>query len=87
MCCCLGPEWLYSWDWKTINDETVHRDVNFKDKILHEIFNKLFKKLISRGNITDKKLKYFTTDFKKISEFLDCQLKSVMQSSWLYLRD
>ena len=83
--------------------------------------NKLFKSIKTKGSITEKELKYFTTEFKKatnsgklylllkfnkrlenvpgrpfisnsitltekVSEFLDSQLKPVMQSSRSYIK-
>ena len=110
---------------KQLSDQNVYRDVDFKDKILHDLAdssNKLFQNLKRKGSITEKELKYFTIDFKKatnlgklyllpkihkrlesvpgrpvisncgtstekVSEFLDSQLKPVMQSSWSYIKD
>ena len=110
---------------KQLSDQSVYRDVEFKDKILQDLTdssNKLFQNLRRKGSITEKELKYFTIDFKKatnlgrlyllskihkrlesvpgrpvisncgtstekVSEFLDSQLKPVMQSSWSYIKD
>ena len=82
----------------------------------------VFESLKTKGSTTEKKLKYFTIEFKKatnlgklylrpkihrrlenapgrsvtsncgtptekVTEFLDSQLKPVMQSSWSYLKD
>ena len=106
-------------------DENSYKDINFKNKILQELAdksNKLFKSLKTKGSITEKELKYFTTEFKKatnlgklyllpkihkrlenvpgrpvisncgthtekVLEFLDSQLKPVMQSSRSYIKD
>ena len=53
---------------KQLSDETIYKDINFKDKILQELAdnsNKLFRNLKTKGSITEKELKYFTIKFKK----------------------
>ena len=53
---------------KQLVDVTVYKDVNFKENMLQdyaETSNKLFRNLKSKGEITEKQLKYFTIDFKK----------------------
>ena len=110
---------------KQLSDENTYKDINFKDKILQELednSNTLFRKLKTKGSITEKEFKYFTIEFKKatnlgklyllpkihkrlenvpgrpvisncgtptekVSEFLDSQLKPVMQSSRSYIKD
>ena len=53
---------------KQLSDETIYKDINFKDKILQELAdnsNKLFRNLKTKGSITEKELKYFPIEFKK----------------------
>ena len=53
---------------KQLSHENNYNDIDFKDKILQELANnsnKLFKSLKTKGSITEKELKYFTTEFKK----------------------
>ena len=55
---------------KQLNDTNVYKDVYFKDKLLKELVrtsNKLFQNLKAKGKISDKQLKYFTYQYKKVS--------------------
>ena len=108
-----------------LNDESIYKSVKFKDKILQDLVEKsngIFKGLKQKGKITEKQLKYFTTEHKKAanlgkmyllpkihkmlydvpgrlvmsncrtptkkaSEFIDNQLKEVMQNGWSYIKD
>ena len=110
---------------KQLNDESVYKSVKFKDKILQDLAEKsngIFKGLKQKGKITEKQLKYFTIEHKKVtnlgkmyllpkihkrlfdipgrpvisncgtptekaSEFLDNQLKEVIQNGWSYIKD
>ena len=60
---------------KQLNDTNVYKDVYFKDKLLKELVrtsNKLFQNLKAKGKISDKQLKYFTCQYKKVSNL--CKL-------------
>ena len=51
-----------------LNDNTVYKDVRFKETMLSELVdksNKFFKSLNSRQCIKEKELKYFSYQFKK----------------------
>ena len=53
-----------------LKDNTVYKDVSFKETILSDLVDKsitynFFKSLHSRKCITEKKLKYFSYQFKK----------------------
>ena len=53
---------------KQLNDESVYKIVKLKDKILQgleEKSNGILKGLKQKGKITEKQLKYFTTEHKK----------------------
>ena len=53
---------------KQLNDQRVYKSVKFKDKILQDLAennNSIFKGLKQKGKITEKQLKYFTTEHKK----------------------
>ena len=53
---------------RQLGDVTVYKDVNFKEKMLHDLAetsNKLFRNLKDKRGITEKQLKYFTIDFKE----------------------
>ena len=53
---------------KQLNNESVHKSVKFKDKILQDLAEKsngVFKGLKQKGKITEKQLKYFTIEHKK----------------------
>ena len=42
---------------KQLSDETIYKDINFKDKILQELAdnsNKLFKSLKTKGSINER---------------------------------
>ena len=42
---------------KQLSDETIYKDINFKDKILQELAdngNKLFRNLKTKGSISEK---------------------------------
>ena len=55
---------------KELNDTNVYKDVSFKDKLLEELVgtcNKLFRYLEAKGKISDKKLNYFTYQYKKVA--------------------
>ena len=107
---------------KQLNDESVYKVVKFKYKVLQDLAEKsngIFKGFKQNGKITEKQLKYFTIEFKKVtslgkmyilskiyrrlydvpgrpviqncgvptekaSEFLDSQLKKVIQNGWSF---
>ena len=53
---------------RQLGDVTVYKDVNFKEKMLHDLAetsHKLFRNLKDKRGITEKQLKYFTIDFKE----------------------
>ena len=52
---------------KQLNNESVYKSVNFKDKILQNLAEKMaFSKVLSRNvKLLKKKLKYFTIEHKK----------------------
>ena len=55
---------------RQLGDVTVYKDVNFKEKMLQDLAetsNKLFRNLKNKGGITEKQLKYFRIDFKKVT--------------------
>ena len=55
---------------RQLGDVTVYKEVEFKEKMLQDLAgtsNKLFRNLKNKGGITEKELKYFTIDFKKVT--------------------
>ena len=55
-----------------LNDEIVYKSVKFKTRILQDLAekcNSIFKGLKEKGKITEKQLKYFTTEHKKTRNF------------------
>ena len=55
---------------KQLNDANVYKDVCFNAKLLQELVgtsNKLFQNLKAKGNISDKQPKYFTYQYKKVT--------------------
>ena len=55
---------------KQLSDANVYKDVFFNEKNLQELVgtsNQLFQNLKSKGKISDKQLKYFTYEYKKVS--------------------
>ena len=55
---------------KQLNDTNVYTDVCFNEKLLQELVgtsNKLFQNLKAKGKISDKQLKYFTYQYKKVT--------------------
>ena len=55
---------------KQLSDANVYKDVFCNEKNLHELVgtsNQLFQNLKSKGKISDKQLKYFTYEYKKVS--------------------
>ena len=55
---------------KQLSDANVYKDVSFNEKNLQELVgtsNQLFQNLKSKGKISDKQLKYFTYEYKKVS--------------------
>ena len=57
---------------KQLNDEIVYKSVKFKARILQDLAekcNSIFKGLKEKGKITEKQLKYFTTEHKKTRNF------------------
>ena len=55
---------------KLLSDANVYKDAFFNEKNLHELVgtsNQLFQNLKSKGKISDKQLKYFTYEYKKVS--------------------
>ena len=60
---------------KQLNDENVYKSVKFKDKILQDLAEKsngIFKGLKQKGKITEKQLKYFTIEHKKLPIWGKC---------------
>ena len=56
---------------KELSENNVYQEVKFKEKMLAELVqtsNKFFKNLKARGCISEKTLKYFSYEFKKISD-------------------
>ena len=54
---------------KQLKDQKVYRKVAFKDKTLSQFVdcsNRFFRNLKMKGDITEKDLKYFSHEFKKI---------------------
>ena len=107
---------------KQLNDINVYKDVCFNDKHFKELVgtsNKLFQNLKTKRKISDKQLKYFTYQYKKVtkidklyllskitkrltngpvmsncdtltekaSEFLDHNVKTVMQKFKSYIKN
>ena len=55
---------------KELNDTNVYKDVSFNHKLLEELVgtcNKLFRILKAKGLISDKKVNYFTYQYKKVA--------------------
>lgn len=55
---------------KQLQDQAVYKDINFKETLLSDLVdksNKIFKSLQSRKYITEKEMKYFSYDFKKVT--------------------
>ena len=55
---------------KELNDTNVYKDVSFNHKLLEELVgtcNKLFRILKAKGKISDKKVNYFTYQYKKVA--------------------
>ena len=55
---------------KQLNDVNVYKDVCFNAKLLQELVgtsNKLFQSLKAKGKIGDMQLKYFTYQYKKVT--------------------
>ena len=55
---------------KQLSDATVYKDVSFNEKILQELMgtsNQPFQNLKFEGKISDKQLKYFAYEDKKVS--------------------
>ena len=55
---------------RQFEDNKVYKNVNFKETILSDLVeksNKIFKNLCTRKYITEKELKYFSYDFKKVT--------------------
>ena len=53
---------------KQLEDKTIYKDINFKETILWDLVdksNRIFKSLCTRNFIMEKKLTYFSYDFKK----------------------
>ena len=60
---------------KQLNDATVYKSVKFKDKILQNLAEKsngIFKGLKQKCKITEKQLKYFTIEHKKLPIWGKC---------------
>ena len=56
---------------KELSENNVYQEVKFKENMLAELVqtsNKFFKNLKARGCISEKTLKYFSYEFKKISD-------------------
>ena len=56
---------------KQLNDINVYKDVCFNDKHFKELVgtsNKLFQNLKTKRKISDKQLKYFTYQYKKVTK-------------------
>ena len=55
---------------KQLSDANTYRDVSFNEKILQELVgtsNQFFQNLKSKGKMSDKQLKHFTHEYKKVS--------------------
>ena len=55
---------------KQLSDANVYKDVFFNEKNLQELVgtsNQLFQNLKYKGKVSDKQLKYFTHEYKKVS--------------------
>ena len=53
---------------KQLGDKNVYKDIDLKEKILQELAetsNSFFKNIKKKGFITERKLKYFSIEFKK----------------------
>ena len=64
---------------KQISDANICKDVSFNEKNLQELVgesNQLFQNLKSKGKISDKRLKYFTYEYKKVSNLRKLYLLS-----------
>ena len=60
---------------KQLNDESVYKSVKFKDKILQDLAEKsngIFKGLKQKCKISEKQLKYFTIEHKKLPIWGKC---------------
>ena len=58
---------------KRLKTKTVYKDISFKEEILSELVdksNRIFKSLYTR-RFTEKELKYFSSDFKKIANLVN----------------
>ena len=55
---------------KQFEDKSVYKDINFKETILSDLVdksNRIFKSLYTHKFVTEKELKYFSYDIKKIT--------------------
>ena len=58
---------------KQLKTKAVYKDISFKEEILSDLVNKsnrIFKSFYTRKFITEKELKYFSYDFKKIANLV-----------------
>ena len=71
---------------RQLKDENVYRNVNFNEKLIEDLTeysNKIFKDIVQGQPV----ILNCGTPTEKASEFLDSQLKPIMQKSWSYIKD
>ena len=71
---------------RQLKDENVYRNVKFNEKLIEDLTehsNKIFKDIVPGQPVISN----CDTPTEKASEFLDSQLKPIMQRSWSYIKD
>ena len=71
---------------RQLKDENVYRNVKFNEKLIEDLTehsNKIFKDIVPGQPVISN----CDTPTEKASEFLDSQLKPIMQKSWSYIKD
>ena len=71
---------------RQLKDENVYRNVNFNEKLIEDLTeysNKIFKDIVPGQPVISN----CGTPTEEASEFLDSQLKPIMQRSWSYIKD
>ena len=71
---------------RQLKDENVYGNVNFNEKLIEELTeysNKIFKDIVPGRPVTSN----CGTPTEEASEFLNSQLKPIMQRSWSYIKD
>ena len=71
---------------RQLKDENVYGNVNFNEKLIEELTeysNKIFKDVVPGRPVTSN----CGTPTEEASEFLNSQLKPIMQRSWSYIKD